>query len=54
MRNVFAKLRDVKTGEHFFYKQLPLNENKNIFDRKFNNNIYKIRVRKLHDSGWEK
>ena len=28
----FVKLRGLKTENHYFYKQLPLNENENSFD----------------------
>ena len=37
----------------FLIKQLPLNDNENNFDEKFNNNNYEETVRKLHDCGWE-
>ena len=38
--------------EPFFYKQLPLNDNKNNFHENFNDKNYKITVSKLHDYGW--
>ena len=31
-----VKLCDVEAENHFFCKQLPLNDNKNDFDEKFN------------------
>ena len=37
----------------FFYKQLHLNDNKNNFDKNFNNYNYKKKIRKFHDAVWK-
>ena len=37
--------------EPCFCKQLPLNDNENNFDEKFNNENYNKTVSKLHDAG---
>ena len=47
-----TKLRDLKTKMVFFYKNLPPNENDDSFDGNVNDINYKIKIMKLHDTGW--
>ena len=52
VETLFVKLGGMKDDNHF-YKQITLNDNKNDFDENFNDNNYKITVKKLHDDGWK-
>ena len=47
------KLRGQNIDFHFFYTQLPLNEDDNNFEEQLSYMNYKKKVRKLHDTGWE-
>ena len=42
--NFVVKLRGVKTENHYFNKQLPMNDNEINFDEKLNDNNYKRTV----------
>ena len=48
-----VKLRAQNIGSHFFYKQLPLNEDGNNFEEQLSYMNYKKAVRKLHDTGFK-
>ena len=47
------KLRAQKTDSHFFYTQLPLNEDGNNLDKQLIFRNYKVTFRKFHDCGWK-
>ena len=47
------KLRAQKTESHFFYTQLPLNEDDNNIDKQLSFRKFKITVIKSHDCGWK-
>ena len=47
----FVKLRAQNIDIHFFYIQLPMNEDDNNFEEQLNYINYKITIRKLHDVG---
>ena len=49
-----VKLRGLSIKNDLVYTQLPLNEDDNNFDEKFNDINYKITAMKLHDAGLEK
>ena len=46
-----VKLRGKNIDAHFFYAQLPLNEDDNNFEEKLNDINYRKKVKKLHDAG---
>ena len=47
------KLLAQKTDSHFFYTQLPLNEDGNNLDKQLSFMNYKVTVRKFHYCGWK-
>ena len=47
------KLRAQNIDSHFFYTQLPLNEDDNNFKEQLSYMNYKKIVRKFHDTGWK-
>ena len=48
-----VKLHAQNTESHFFYTQLPLNEDGNDLDKQLSFSNFKITVRKLHDCCWK-
>ena len=48
-----VKLRAQNTESHFFYTQLPMNEDGNNIDKQLSFSNFKITARKLHDCGWK-
>ena len=53
MRAFVVELGGLKTKNIIKNKQLSLNENKNNFDEKLNDNNNKRTVKKLHDACWK-
>ena len=51
--NFVVKLRGLNIDTHFFYTQLPLNEDDDNFEEQLNYINYKITIRKLHGVGWK-
>ena len=47
------KLRGQNIDCHFFYTQLPLNEDDKKFEEQLSYMSYKKTVKQLHDTGWK-